>query len=801
MSVYVEYLQYIFHPLGVLAMSRWKFGRIRDRVLALFIIVVLGLTVTVIAITGFLTRSLVTDLVVENARALAHHQSHFLAMWQRERMSDLQQLANSDLLETMDWEQIEPYLKRQIDEALSYYLIFFVAEPDGSYNTTLERNAGNIADREYFPKAMAGETVITGPLISRSTSQRVIIVATPIWNADHTEVQGVLGLSMDLEELLSVSRDLMVSAQQDSLYLADENGCFIIHPDPDMIMNSRIQEVFPEWDQLPREAGSFSGVDNGVSYHAYYQKLPDPSGWTVAVKVPTTYFTEPVNRLIWHLSVVGLVAVALVFWLGSWFASTISKPIVELNKVFRRGAEGDLTVRAEVNTRDEIGETGQSFNRMMETIGTMTFYDPITGLPNCQHFMSRLEGTLNDGGTVILALVSIRDLAEIKTFLDREVLDRLLIQLSKRLQQISSDYLVIGRLSEGEFGLIIPSNTNAVLKVIDRLDQLVAQPFLYAETDLAVRLSGGISIAVEPGLTADMFYQQAQAALYEAEHSADEPLKLYNPSAHHALVERMRFQTEIRTGLEQGQFVVYYQPVVDLQTKAIAGKEALIRWNHPTRGLLVPGQFIPAAEQGGLVEQIGEYMLHQVCAQHEEWLKAGFQPGWVSMNISANHFRSPHFPAQLRSILNRYDIPRELLRIEITEEAMLKSTPEVLENFQALREMGIYIAIDDFGTAYSSLHYLARYPMQALKIDKQFIDDVDSSARMAGLVRSIIGMGMNLSMEVVAEGVERQNQLELLHHMGCLKAQGFLFSQPVPGREYLEVQSSLSGRLTSLLSV
>lgn len=781
-------------------MSRWKFGRISDRVLALFLLVVLTLMGIVMLITGVLTRSLVHQLVVENARALAHHQSHILALWQRERMADLQQLANNDLLETMDWEQIEPYLLRQIEEAFPYYLIFFVADPEGNYNTTLTRDAGNIADREYFGQVMEGQTVITGPLLSRSTDQRVIIVATPIWNQDRTAVQGVLGLSMDLEELLRVSRDLMVSAQQDSLYLVDEHGYFIIHPDPDMIMNSRIQDIFPGWDQLPREAGSFSGTENGVGYHAYYQKLPGSSGWTVAVKVPTSYFTAPVHRLIWHLSGVAVGSLVLVLWLGSWFASTISRPIVELNQIFRRGAEGDLTVRAAVTTRDEIGETGQSFNRMMETIGTMTFYDPLTGLPNRHQFMNSLESALESGGTVILALVSIRDLAEIKTFLDRAIFDRLLIHLAHTLREVTAGNLVIGRLSEGEFGLIIPAGSNGVLQIIDRLDQLLAHPLTYEEGDLSVRLCGGISISVEQDVGADLFYQQAQAALYEAEHGDAEALKLYNPSVHHALVERMRFQTEIRTGLEQGQFTVYYQPVVDLATQTIAGKEALIRWNHPTRGLLLPGQFLPAAEQGGLVEQIGEFMLEQVCAQHEEWLKAGCDPGWVSVNISAHHFRSPHFAAQLRSILSRYDLPKGMLHIEITEEAMLRPTPDVLENFQALKAMGIHIAIDDFGTAYSSLQYLARFPMQALKIDKGFIDHVDTSSRMAGLVRSIIGMGRNLSMEVVAEGVERPNQLQLLRHMGCLKAQGYLFSRPVPWQDYLEVQRGLVGRLGSLLT-
>lgn len=782
-------------------MPSWKFGKIRDRVLALFVIIVLGLTATVMLISGVLTRSLVTDLVAENAQALAHHQSEILSLWQRERMTYLRQLANSELLQTMDWEQIEPFLQQQMAEAPPYYLILFVAAPDGSYNTTLERSAGFVNDREYFGRVMAGETLITGPLLSRSTNQRVIIAATPIWNADRTTVQGVLGLSMDLEELMRVSRELLLSDQRSHFYLMDEDGYFIIHPDSDMIMNARVQDFVPEWDQLPRESGSISGEENGEGYRAFYQKLPDPSNWTVAVKVPVSYFTGPVNRLILLLLVAVIVGFVLVFWLGSWFASTITRPIVELNNVFRRGAAGDLTVRAEVTTKDEIGETGQAFNRMMETIGTMTFYDPLTGLPNRQHFITSLTNALESASTVILALVSIRDLPEIKTFVDRPILDALLVHLAGRLQSISTEQLVTGRLSEGEFGLIIPSNTNSVLQVIDRLDQLVAKPLSFDEKRLTVRLCGGISISVDRNLSADLLYQQAQAALYEAEHSGDEPLKLYNPSVHHALVERMRFQTEIRTGLEQGQFTVYYQPVVDLQTGRIAGKEALIRWNHPTRGLLNPSQFLPAVEQGGLVEQIGEFMLDQVCAQHEQWVKAGFDPGWVSVNVSAHHFRSPHFPAQLQSILKRYELPKGLLRIEITEEAMLKPTPEVLENFQSLREMGIYIAIDDFGTAYSSLHYLARYPMQALKIDKEFIDRVDKSSRMAGLVRSIIGMGINLSMEVVAEGVERQNQLELLQHMGCREAQGYLFSMPVPWQDYLEVQRGLAGRLASLLPV
>lgn len=772
-------------------MSRRLFGSIRTRVLVLFLASVLVFTMIVMAVTGVVTRSLVTDLIEDNARALIRHQSDLIALWQRERMADLRQLANSDLVETMDWDLIEPFLQRQLEEAPPYYLIFFVADPSGHYDTTAQRNAGNISDRPYFPRVFAGETVISEPLISRSTDQRVVIVATPIWNEERTEVRGLLGLSIDLEQLFHRSQELIITDQHDSLYLVDENGYFILHPNPELIMNSTMHELYPEWESLPAQQGAFTSGQNGQSMRIYYQKLPGPSSWTVAVQVPTSYFSAPVHQLVLDLCLVGISGLAVMFWLGSWFASTISQPIVELNEIFKRGAAGELTVRAQVASDDEIGQTRASFNRMMDTIGSMTYYDPLTGLPNREQFMDSLSAALGENGTIILALVSIRDLSQIKTFYSSRVTEEVLLELAEKLQAVSDSSLVTARTGEGEFGLIIPSTAHSVLQVIDRLDRLLAEPLSFARGELTVRLFGGISISLEQDLGAEVFYQQAQTALYEAEHSREEPLKLYNPSVHQALVEQLRFQTEIRTALEEGQFTVFYQPIVDLRCQNVVGKEALIRWQHPARGLLTPGQFLSAAEQGGFMEELGEYVLNEVCAQHRSWLDEGMEPGWVSVNISALHFRSPHFPAQVGAVLKKYGLPSELLRLEITEDAMLAPTEEVLLNFQELNSMGVRIAIDDFGKAYSSLQYLARYPMEALKIDKAFIDDIDQDERVEGLVRSIIGMGMNLAMRVVAEGVERENQLALLRQMGCFQAQGYLFSRPVPREEYLKVRDQV----------
>ncbi|NLL41804.1 MAG: EAL domain-containing protein [Firmicutes bacterium] len=210
---------------------------------------------------------------------------------------------------------------------------------------------------------------------------------------------------------------------------------------------------------------------------------------------------------------------------------------------------------------------------------------------------------------------------------------------------------------------------------------------------------------------------------------------------------------------------------------------------------MTPNQFLSIAEQGGFIEEIGKYMLAKVCAQHQAWLAQGIDLGWVAVNISANHFRSREFPGLIRNILHTYGLPASILRIEITEEAMLAPTHDVLHNLEELKKMGVLLAIDDFGTAYSSLEYLVRYPVETLKIDRTFIDQVDINARAQGLVRSIVGMGRNLAMCVVAEGVERKNQLHILRTMQCNEAQGFLFSRPLPPDDYVQVADHLAEQL------
>lgn len=777
-------------------MGKGIFGSIRSRVLVLFIAIVFTFVIVVLIATGLLSRSVVNDLVQKNAVALVQSYARNIEIWREERIHELKQLANSDVLESMDWEQIEPHLQRQMEQSESSYRHFFVATLDGNYNTTTQRNAGNVLDRPYFAPVLTGQTVISDPLISRSSGEKIIVVATPIWNRDKTEVQGVLGLSIGLVQIHTSVSEFRKLHPASNVFIVDEQGYFLTHESTEKIMEVRLQDEYPDWNkQALARLGSFSYAFEGVGYRSFFYTLGGDSNWSVVVQLPTSYFSEPIKQLIYYLMAISTACFLLVLHLGSWFTSTITEPIVELNEIFRQGAAGDLTVRAEVSSSDELGETRASFNRMMDTIGTMTYYDPLTRLPNRQYFLDHLSQCLAETPTVILALVSVRGLSELKTLLGSEVTDSILVHLAELLQNVCGGGTTVARIADAEFGVIVPSTITGVLSMIDSLDNLISQPFYVAKEDLTIRLFGGISISEGDTLQAEVFYQQAQTALYEAERSINEQLKLYNPNTHHAMVDRLRFQTEIRSALEKERFVAFYQPIIDLKTGSIVGKEALIRWRHPTKGILAPGEFLDVAEQGGFIEEIGEYMLNQVCNQHKKWLADGIDSGWVSVNISAKHFRSPHFSSFVQSLLRKHGISPHLLRLEITEDAMLSPSPEVLQNFQDLRNMEILLAIDDFGTAYSTLDYLVRYPMETLKIDKTFISHVDLNLRTQGLIRSIIGMGKNLNMVTVAEGVERLSQIRLLREMGCSEAQGFYFSRPVPADEFLTIKEEWEQRL------
>ncbi len=766
-------------------MKRWAFKSIRHRILALFLSIVLLITVFIIGVTSIITRNQVSTLVEENSLLLVQSHAEMIYSFLQERKREIKDLAESPIVKTMNWDIIEPFLQNQISDLESYYVIFFVAAPDGTYDTTLVRQAGNISDREYFQTVLQGHTTISEPVISKSTGRKSIIIAAPITN-DFDQIIGIMGLSLGLVEVYQWVANLRVKHPDSYAFIVDSNGLFVTHPNADLIMTRALEDELPEsWHSiLQQPSGAVPYTINDSKFKGFFAEIPGTPGWRVIIQVPLDYVEQPVQFLMWRLTGIGIIGVLLVILVGSWFASSISRPIINLKEIFKRGAEGDLTIRADVKSTDEISQTKEYFNRMMDKIGTMTYYDPLTGLPNHEFFLDQLQAALNAQNTIILMLVGVTNFTEVKHVLGTELAQEVLVKTAERIRALDYEHLIAARTADSEFGIMIPALSQDGLQTIMDINDQLRQFLHIGPNNVRVELNVGVAISDEEHLQAQDLMQHAQTALYEAEHSTNGNYRLYDPVTHDALVEKIRLQTELNSAIINQQLTVHYQPVVDLTSGQVVGKEALVRWAHPQRGLLSPGSFIPMAEQSELINEIGAYVLQMACLHHYKWVKKHHRPGWVSVNVSANHFRSPQFPELVQSTLKEYKLPASFLRIEITEDAMLANTADVLRTLTILRDMGIRIAIDDFGTAYSSLEYLTKFAVDTLKIDKTFIDTLDTDPRTEGLVRSMIAMGHNLAMEVIAEGVERCGQLQILQNMGCSAAQGFYFSRPVPWEEY-----------------
>jgi diguanylate cyclase (GGDEF)-like protein len=363
--------------------------------------------------------------------------------------------------------------------------------------------------------------------------------------------------------------------------------------------------------------------------------------------------------------------------------------------------------------------------------------------------------------------------------------DELLVAVAARLTAALRPDDVAARLGGDEFAILVEGASSAeeVEEIAARIVDALAVPL-----DVAGGLATSVSVGVatSPGVRgpAEML-SQADLALYAAKGAGKGRWRRYEPGLHLAAVDRLEVRTELERAIASGAFTLLYQPIVDLCTGLIAGVEALVRWRHPRRGLVAPGEFIHVAEETGLVVPLGSWVLDRALTDLAHWRRES-APGTtltMSVNVSAHQVRDPGFLATLVDALHRFDVPAESLVLEITETALLADDERASADLTALRELGLRIAIDDFGTGYSSLDYLRRHAIDVLKIDRSFINGVESSGRQASLVGAIVHLTRALDLRVVAEGVETAAQRDALLQAGCGLAQGHLFSVPVPAGE------------------
>jgi diguanylate cyclase (GGDEF)-like protein len=426
-------------------------------------------------------------------------------------------------------------------------------------------------------------------------------------------------------------------------------------------------------------------------------------------------------------------------------------------------------------------------------------HDSLTGLPNRTLFLDRLARAVahavRNEGTVAVMFIDLDKFKEVNDTFGHPAGDQLLVEVAARMRRVLRDEDTVARIGGDEFAILLPhvADFEGVVTVAEKLMAAIRRPIALGVGETLVTPSIGISVFPQDGEEAEQLVSSADAAMYRAKEDGRNTYEIFSPELRTRAHERLALEAGLYRAMEQDELVVYYQPQVDVRSGLVVGAEALVRWNHPDQGLLLPGEFIPIAEQSGLVVALGELVLRTACAQTRAWQLSDLPPIVMSVNVSARQFRQGIVDTTAAALRQTGLDPR-WLELELTESAAVENVELTIQALGELRAMGVGCAIDDFGTGYCGLKYLSQLPISALKIDKSFVQAM--SVRDAAIVTAIINLGHGLGLRVIAEGVESQAQLDCLTGQECDEVQGFLFSRPVPAEQFAEVLADQANRQT-----
>jgi len=430
----------------------------------------------------------------------------------------------------------------------------------------------------------------------------------------------------------------------------------------------------------------------------------------------------------------------------------------------------------------------------------LAYYDALTGLPNRQlfkeHSIQAIRMAQRDGTKLAIIYLDLDHFKRINDTLGHNAGDKLLQKVSENMMVVirasdivtridsesQSEETSIARLGGDEFTILLRGLTeikHAAL-VAKRIIKCLGLPVKIAGQELYVTCSIGIVVYPDDGGDIDTLLKNADTAMYHAKDAGRNNFQFYAKHMNELTLARLNMEVKLKKALERNEFIVYYQPQVEAATSTIVGVEALIRWEHPERGLVSPAEFIPIAEETGLIIPLGEWVLRTACAQMAVWHKAGFNELRIGVNLSSIQFRHGNIVKTIKNVLAATGLDPQYLEVEITESIIMQNVEETIATLWKLKEMGLKLSIDDFGTGYSSMNYLKRFPLDTLKIDRSFIKDIMTEPNDAAITKATIGLAKGLNLTTIAEGVETKEQLTFLHKQGCDQIQGYFISRPVP---------------------
>jgi diguanylate cyclase (GGDEF)-like protein len=496
----------------------------------------------------------------------------------------------------------------------------------------------------------------------------------------------------------------------------------------------------------------------------------------------------PFERLTKVLFVIGIVSLVAFALAAFWLARNITRPLQDLTQAVDRMRAGTYDAPRSVQRRDELGMLAEGLHLMQtavqsrdQSIRRLAYEDTLTGLMNRTAFGSALSEALqaSAGAPIGVAVINLHRFRRINEHLGYSVGDAVLTEIATRIAAVPSVSAAVARLAGDQFAAFTKlANAGDLHAWGTSLLLALAEPVTVEAQPIDISATVGLVVSGADGTSANELLRCADLALDGARHEK-RALAIYEEALKPAARDQLSLLGELRHAVEHDELRLYFQPKIELRTARVSGAEVLLRWQHPTRGLLTPIDFIPFAEQTGFIRWLTRWTLDHAMAQAAEWHRAGMALN-VAVNISAEDIGDSRFDSRVASLLSRHQLPPSLLTLELTETGFIEDPRRAVLMLDALAALGVCLSIDDFGTGYSSLSHLARMPVDEMKIDRSFVQSLESDSEFATVVRSAIDMGHGLGLKVVAEGIETPAAANRLRDFGCDIAQGYLYAKPMP---------------------
>lgn len=708
----------------------------------------------------------------------------------------------------------------------SYYEIRILL-PDGYEDTrSTLKPFPNVTEEEgdtdYFISLRnSGLSLSSKILLSPDTGEPALMVSSPILSVDPAvdpilakeELRGYLVITASLDFLEKQSQQAQLG-HGGHIFFTDKEG--------NILFATRQQD---RERQLPYSLTDslYTMIETGSVIRTKFQgensfidgRQLDENLYVFAALPETEILNSSRKLSIFAVAlIVGTIVISATL-LYSVLRSIVLDPLTKLGRAALALGKGESIEQIGINSEDEIGELARSFESMSKSLeeshkqaAHLAYHDSLTGLPNRRFFTELVERAVThaerDNKSIALLFLDLDDFKRVNDSLGHQTGDKLLQEVADRLTKViraddvitrSNDLLTRGtvaRLGGDEFIILLSDLSQRIdaASVAERIVDELEAPVILDRNELYIKTSIGISTFPEDGDSADLLLKNADIAMYHAKEHGKNHYQFFKENMNEDMIQRIKMENALRKALNNNQLLLHYQPQVDTHSGKIIGAEALIRWLDPVEGLISPGDFIPLAEETGLIVPIGEWVLYEACRQNKAWQRMGYSPITVSVNISSRQFESGNLRNVIGHVLAETGMDATYLDIELTETLIMQDPVNIASVLNDLKTLGLRISMDDFGTGYSSLSMLKRLPIDCLKIDQSFVRDLTDDADDAAIIATIIAMSKSLNLDVIAEGVEKPEQLAYLRNTHCEKIQGYLASRPLPACEFTELLAS-----------